>query len=732
MYKKIHRLFIPFLWQNSYNKGQNVPAQTLPREHVLERNRFMKGTGFFAAVVRRRKQVLAGYAIASVLCAVLWMLVSVNYDINDYLPPTSPSTTAIEVMEDAFAGGIPNVRAMVQDVTVPEALAYKQQISQLEGVTAVTWLDDVVDVTVPLEMQDQKTVEAYYKDGAALFTITVLDSERTEAVDAISQLLGDQGALTGSAVSTAAATNSTVVEVAKIAAIAVVYVFFILGLTTNSWAEPLLIMIGMGVAILLNNGTNLMFGEISFVTSAAGSILQLAVSLDYSVFLIHRFEEVRAARPGADPGDCMVEALSKSASSILSSGLTTVIGFVALILMQFQIGPDLGRALAKGVALSLVTVFTFVPALVVTALPWMDRTRHKPLLPSFHGFGRFVSRIMLPMVAVLVIVMVPSYLASNANTYYYGAGHMFGTDTKVGRDTQAIDDTFGQSDTYVLLVPAGDTATQSELSDALHGLPEVTSIISYVDNAGPEIPPEYLDDATLSQLVSDGYTRMVISVAADFEGDAAFALVENVRAIAQEYYPDSWYLAGQGVSTYDLMDTITGDMTKVNLVAIAAVFLILLALEHSLVLPIVLVLSIETAIWFNLALPYFTGTTVFYIAYLIISSVQLGATVDYAILFSDRYREYRETMDKKPAIASTVATVTTSVLTTGSGLAVVGFLMGAISTNQLLSQLGTFLGVGSIASLTIVLLALPGILYLIDPLITRKKPGASAPVPKEG
>ena len=522
----------------------------------------MKGKGFFAGVVRHRKQVLAGYAILSVLCVFLWMLVSVNYDINDYLPPTSPSTTAIQVMEDAFDGGIPNVRAMVRDVTVPEALAYKQQIAQLDGVTAVTWLDDALDVTVPLEMQDQKTVETYYKDGAALFTITVQDSKRTEAVDAISDLLGDQGALTGSAVSTAAATNSTLVEVAQIAAIAVVYVFFILGLTTNSWAEPVLIMVGMGVAILINNGTNLVFGEISFVTSAAGSILQLAVSLDYSVFLIHRFEEVRTARPGADPGDCMVEALSKSASSILSSGLTTVIGFVALILMQFQIGPDLGRALAKGVAFSLLTVFTFVPALVVTALPWMDRTRHKPLLPSFAPFGRLVSKIMLPMVLVLVVVMLPSYLASNANTYYYGAGHMFGTDTKVGQDTQAIDAIFGQSDTYVLLVPAGDTATQSELSAALHNLPEVTGMISYVDNAGAEIPPEYLDDATLSQLVSDGYTRMVLSVAADFEGDAAFALVEQVRSIAQEYYPDSWYLAGQGVSTYDLMDTITGDMTK--------------------------------------------------------------------------------------------------------------------------------------------------------------------------
>lgn len=682
----------------------------------------MNGKGFFAAVVRRRRRVLALYAAAAVLCALLSLLVSVNYDINDYLPPDAPSTVAIDVMEEAFGGGIPNVRAMVRDVTVPEALAYKQQIARVEGVTAVTWLDDVADVTVPLEMQDPDTVAAYYKDGAALFTITVSDAQRAEAVAAIDALLGDAGALTGSAVSTAAATNSTVVEVAKIAAIAVLYVVFILALTTASWAEPVLIMVGMGAAILINNGTNLIFGEISFVTSAAGSILQLAVSLDYSVFLIHRFAEVRAARPGADPGDCMVEALTKSASSILSSGLTTVIGFAALVLMQFQIGPDLGLALAKGVAFSLLTVFTFVPALVVTALPWMDKTHHKPLLPSFTGFGRLVSRIMLPMVAVLAVIMVPSYLASNANAYYYGAGHMFAADTEVGRDTEAIEAVFGQSDTYVLLVPAGDTATQSELSAALRALPQVTGIISYVDTAGSEIPPGFLDDATLAQLVSGDTTRMVLSVAADYEGDAAFALVEQVRAIAQQYYSDSWYLAGQGVSTYDLMDTITGDMAMVNFVAIAAVFLVLLVLERSLILPIVLVLCIETAIWFNLALPYFTGTVVFYIAYLIISSVQLGATVDYAILFSDRYREYRETLDKKPAIVATVATVTTSVLTTGSGLAVVGFLMGAISSNQLLAQLGNFLGVGSLASLTIVLLALPGILYLIDPLIVHKQP----------
>ena len=644
---------------------------------------------FYTAIVRRRRLVLAVFALAAVLSVFAVRQVKVDYDINDYLPPESPSTTAIEVMNGAFTGGIPNMRVMVRDVTVPQALEYKEKLAAIDGVSSVAWLDDSLDVTVPLQMQDTATVESYYKDGCALFTVTVEDEKRLEAVAAVRELIGEGNALEGAAVSTAVATNSTVTEVAKIAAIAVVYVLFILILTTDSWAEPLLVLTGLGAAILLNNGTNLIFGTISFVTNAAGSILQLAVSLDYSLFLIHRFAECRAENPDASPEECMVDALCRSTGSILSSGLTTVIGFLALVLMQFQIGPDLGLALAKGVVLSLVTVFTFMPALTLAAYQWMDKTCHRPLLPSFDKFGRFVARIMLPMALVLVILMVPSYLASNSNQYYYGAAHMFGENTRLGADTAAIEETFGRSDTYVVLVPEGDTATQQKLSDALHAIPEVTGILSYVD--------------------------------ADTEGDGAFALVERVRATVQRYYPDNYYLAGQGVSTYDLMDTITADMVKVNLLAIGAVFLILLLMKRQLLLPIILVLSIETAIWINLAIPYFRGQYVFYIAYLIISSVQLGATVDYAILFSDRYQEFRETLGRKEAVAATVSAVTTSVSTTGSAMAVVGFLMGAISTNQLLGQLGNFLGVGSLVSLAIVLSALPGFLYLADPLIIKKK-----------
>ena len=675
---------------------------------------------FYAAIVRRRKLVLAVFALAAVLSVFATLQVQVDYDINDYLPPDSPSTVAIEVMNGAFTGGIPNMRVMVRNVTVPEALDYKQQIAAIDGVESVAWLDDSLDVTVPLQMQDTATVETYYKDNCALFTVTVEDAKRLEAVAAIQDLIGEDNALAGTAVFTAVATNSTVTEVAKIAAIAVVYVLFILVLTTDSWAEPLLVLLGLGTAILLNNGTNLIFGTISFVTNAAGSILQLAVSLDYSVFLIHRFAECRAEKPSASPEECMVEALCKSTGSILSSGLTTVIGFLALVLMQFQIGPDLGLALAKGVVLSLVTVFTFMPALTLAAYKWMDKTHHKPLLPNFDKFGRFVARIMLPMALVLAIIMVPSYLASNSNQYYYGAAHMFGSNTRLGQDTDEIEGIFGKSDTWVVLVPEGDTATQQTLSDALHALPQVTSVLSYVDNAGASIPPEFVPADTLKLLTSGGYTRLVLTVGIDTEGSDTFELVEQVRGIVQQYYPDQYYLAGQGVSTYDLMDTITADMVKVNLLAIGAVFLVLLLMKRQLLLPIILVLSIETAIWINLSIPYFRGRYVFYIAYLIISSVQLGATVDYAILFSDRYLEFREKLGKKEAVAATVSAVTTSVSTTGSAMAVVGFLMGAISTNQLLGQLGNFLGVGSLVSLAIVLLALPGYLYLADPIITKR------------
>ena len=684
---------------------------------------------FYTFIVKKKIAILIIFAILFLVSFVAKNLVSVNYEINDYLPQNSHSTASIQVLKDEFGGGIPNARVMVKDVTIPEALEYKQRLKEVDGVIGVTWLDDSVDITTPIEMLDKKTVEAHYKDGAALFSLTITDEAAIEAVPAIEGIIGPENSISGNAVSLAAAPTKTMTEVPIITAITVVFALFLLLLTTTSFAEPILVLLGLGMAIILNAGSNLIFGEISFITNASGNILLLGVSLDYSVFLIHRFVECRKTE--ADPETAMISALTRSTSSIFSSGLTTVIGFLALALMKFRIGPDLGLALAKGIALSLVTVFLFMPCLILVCYKLIDKTAHKPFLPSFKNFGKLVVKITPVFVVVLAIVVVPAYLASNSNSFYYGASRIFGEETKIGADALAIEEAFGENNTYVLMVPKGDTPTEKALSDDLHSLPNVTSILSYVDTVGSEIPKSYLDEDTLALLQGENYTRFVITVDVPIEGVKSFSVVEEVRAIAQAHYPDSYYLAGSGISTYDLMDAIQSDMLAVNLIAIGAVFLILVLSMKAIVAPTLLVLSIEAAIWINLAVPYFADDVIFYIAYLIISSIQLGATVDYAILLTDRYRENRLVLDKKDAMITTISDVTVSILTSGIVLTVVGFLMGIISSNKLLAQLGIFIGRGALFSIAIVLFALPGMLMLFDKFIVKKKKNISDTITNE-
>ncbi|WP_294346338.1 MMPL family transporter [uncultured Clostridium sp.] len=501
--------------------------------------------------------------------------------------------------------------------------------------------------------------------------------------------------------------------------IAVPFTLLILILTTTSWIEPIILLISIGIAIAINSGTNLIFGEISFVTNAAGNILQLAVSLDYSVFLLHRYKEMR--KEGLESEEAMVQALCNSTSSILSSGVTTVIGFLALAVMKFKIGPDLGLALAKGIALSLVTVFVFAPGVILYCNNLINKTEHKSFMPSFDGVGKLVEKLIIPSVVIFTIMIIPSYLASINSEYYYGSSKIFGLETKLGQDTKKIEDEFGKFNNYVLMVPRGDFETEENLSNKLKYIKEVTSIISYVDKAGAEVPMEYVDKDVLSKLISDNYSRMIINVKTDYEGKEAFDVVEKIRSIAKEYYGDKYYLAGQTVSTYDLMDTITEDMISVNLLSIGAVFIVLVISMRSISIPAILVLAIETAIWFNLSIPYYRGTPLFYIAYLIISSIQLGATVDYAILMTERYIDFRKKLYKKDAIKKTVSVVMVSILTSGTVMTGVGFFLGYVSSHGILSQLGMLLGRGTICSLGIVVFVVPGLLYVFDSFILRKK-----------
>ena len=675
----------------------------------------------YESIVNHKKTVIVAFVMAMIVSAVCSTMVNVNYDINDYLPDGTASTVALDNMNEEYDMSIPNARVMVSNLTVAQALEMKQKLSEIEGVEDVTWLDDVVDTDIPLETADKDTVENYYKDNKALFTVTINEHTRIETVNAIRDLIGDDNSMAGAAINTAIAAQATNKEVKNIIFLVIPICLAVLFLTSSSWIEPILLLGSIGVAILLNKGSNLMFGTISFVTNAAGGVLQLAVSMDYSIFLLHRFQEMR--EEGQAPKEAMINALCKSTGSILSSGLTTVIGFAALILMRFKIGPDMGLAMAKAIFLSLITVFVLFPVVLLYCYPLIDKTKHKSFLPDFGKFGQFVTKLMVPAVLVFVLFIIPCNLGQKENFFSYGSSQIFSTDTQIGRDTKIIEDTFGKSNNLVLMVPKGDLEKETELSKKLHDMPEVTSILSYVDNAGAEVPMDYVDNETLSKLISDNYSRLVLTVDADFEGEKTFNLIEEIRSLAKSYYGDKYLLAGESASTYDLMDTITKDNDRVNLIAIGAVFVVLLLSMKSITIPVILVLAIETAIWINLSVPYFTNDFVFYIAYLIISSVQLGATVDYAILLTSRYMEVRETASKKKTIVETLRSTTVSIMTSASILTIAGLLLWKISTHGILSQLGHLLARGTALSTLIVLFVIPGMLYIFDGLIQKTTVG---------
>ena len=674
---------------------------------------------FFTFIVKRRIFMIVFFLLCAAVCLVCKQMVGVNYDMNDYLPESAPSSVALDVMNDEFSQGIPGARVMVKDVSVEEALDYKQKIASVSGVKEVAWLDDVVSLSEPLDLQKTSTVETYYKDKNALFSVTLDETERISVCDEIRSIIGDDNCMTGSEVSTATATTSTVNEIAVITIICILLALLVLIVTTQSWVEPLIILVGLGVAVAINGGTNLIFGEISFVTNAAGTILQFAISLDFSVFLIHRLEEERGKNGGIECD--VVSSLCKSSTAIISSACTVTIGFLALAVMQFQIGPDLGYALAKGMVISLVCVFCFLPCVLVVLNKWVEKSRHKPFVPSLQKLGTFVTKTCVPLACVFLLLIAPAYLGSKSEDieFYYGSSHIFNEATQYGSDTAEIENTFGQSDTYVVLVPNGDLVKQKELSTNLNSISRVTSIISYVDSADISIPTGMVAKSILSKLQGENYSRLVLNVDAPYEGEVTWNLVQEIRDTCQQTYGDSYYLAGQGVSTNDLRNTVVEDKDLVDIIAIAAVFAVLLVAMKSLSIPVILVLVIETTIWINFCVPYFTGQGEFYIAYLIVSTIQLGVTVDYAILLTDRYKEARHTLGKKAAIVDTTKATTIPILTSGTVCVIAGTVLSLVSSHGILAQLGHFLAVGVGLSLFVIIIILPGYLYVFDKLIQK-------------
>ncbi|WP_310605160.1 efflux RND transporter permease subunit [Anaerosporobacter sp.] len=667
-------------------------------------------------IMKHRKWIIGIFLVLTLICGLLSKLVGVNYDFADYLPEDAKSTKAIDVMLEEYNQSIPNMRVLLYDVSIVKALEYKNAIEEVEGVEEVQWLDDVINIYQPLETINKDIVNTWYKEQSAIFSVTINEENQLDTVNAIRDIIGDENCMSGSAVSNAVAPVNTDKEVKRIMLIVLPIILVILLLTTTSWYEPFLFLATIGIAVMLNRGTNLMFGTISFVTNAAGGVLQLAVSMDYSIFLLHRFSDNR--REGMAIEEAMKHAIRQATGSILSSGLTTVTGFAALILMRFRIGPDMGFVMAKAIVLSLITVLCLLPVLAVATYKLIDKTEHKPLYPSFDRLSKVIYKIKIPVLAIFIILMVPCFLASRNNEFLYGSSKVYSTEeTQLGRDLNAINELYGNTNQIVVMVKRGEYSKEVALNKAFLEMDDVTSVISYSNTVGESVPEEFVPSSKLSQLYSENYSRFVLSLDTEEGLEGCFELIDRIRDVTEYYYGDEYHLAGDLVSTEDLKQTITADERKVNFLAIAFVFLILMFSFKSITIPIILTLVIETSIWINLAVPYFGSDTLYYIGYLIVSSVQLGATIDYAILLTERYKEKRVEHAKKEAIIEALKSCMISIITSASILACAGTVLGIISTNGVLSQLGTLLGRGAVLSFVLVVFVLPLLLAMFDKLI---------------
>ncbi|UCZ54766.1 MMPL family transporter [Bacillus shivajii] len=669
-----------------------------------------------AKIIKYKKTIVIVFMVLTVISAIATLFVSVNYNMNDYMPEDAQSTKAVEVMEEEFDRTLSNAQVMIRDVSVQEAILYKELLEGIDGVSDVVWLDEVIDIKIPLEMAEKELVETYYQENNALISFTIREGDEVAVSDAIYELIDDDNALVGESVDTAVSQKMASAEALYAGLLLVPIIIIILVLSTTSWIEPLFFLLAIGVSVIINLGTNIFIGEISFVTQSVSPILQLAVSLDYAVFLLHSFSDYRKQMD--DPEEAMRQAIRKSFPAISASAATTFFGFMALTFMQFEIGADLGINLVKGILLSFISVMVFLPALTVWLYKWIDKTEHRPLFPRFKSIGKPVMKVRVVSLVAVFLIIVPSYLAQQETTFIYGIGEQPDT-TRLGSDIVAIDEVFGKSTPIVLLVPKGDVAREVQLEQELEKADHVTNVMSYNQTVSPAIPPEYLDETVTEQFLSENYSRITLYTETDSEGDVAFNVVENVKDIAESYYGDSVYTLGESVALYDMKTTVIKDNTVVNILTVVAIATVLLFTFKSISLPVVLLLTIQSAVWFNLAIPYFTDTPLVFVGYLVVGTVQLAATVDYAILFTENYLDNRKRMPARQAIVKTLNEKTFSISISAAILSSVGFILWITSTNPIVSSIGLLLGRGALLAFIMVLFFLPAMLLVCDKIIGK-------------
>ena len=675
-------------------------------------------------IIRRSRAIEKCFILAVLISAVMAPFVNVNYDLTEYLPDTVQSRQGLNIMEETF--GYPGTaRVMIKDVTLYEAKAYKDRLEKVDGVDQILWLDTAANVFSGEGFIDYTSIDEYYKDNCAVMDITFDEgdtSRRTSrAIDEMREITGDKGYYVGMAVQDKSVAENVQEEMQMILVIGVAMIFLVLCVTTNSWIEPFLYLTVMGVAVVINKGTNIFLGEISFLTNSVSAVLQLAVSMDYSIFLIHAFTRYKKA--GMGQTEALRAAIDEALNSIFASSLTTIVGFLVLVFMKFSIGFDMGIVLAKGIVCSLLTVVLFMPAMILRLAKWMDRTAHRPFLPEFDRLSRGIFKMRYVVLAVVAVLTVPAYTAQGMNSYMYGNDSVgAGEGTEVYADEQEIDQIFGRSNMMMALVPSGHNVKEREFADEISDLPYTKSVLSLSQTLPQGVPESFLPESVTGLLHDEsGWSRILIYVRSKGESEKAFQYSDEIQSIMKKYYPEESYLVGATPSTQDIKTTITADYSRVNTLSLIGVFVVVMFSFRSVLIPIITMIPIEVAIFINMAVPYIAGETMIFIGYIIVSSIQLGATGDYAILTTNNYIACRKELDKNAAAVETLKRSIPSILTSGSILTIVGYILYHVSSIAAIGDMGHLIGRGAILSMILVCTLMPALLVLGDRILMNSE-----------
>ena len=683
---------------------------------------------FGKAVVKLRIPILILSFLLLIPSAIGYFNTRVNYDILTYLPKDIETMKGQDILLDEFGTGAFSF-CVVEGMEPKDISAMREEMAQVDHVKDVIWYDSILDVSIPMELLPDDLYEFFNnKDADSTLLVVLYDTsmsadETMEAIETIRGLVKDQCFISGMSAVVTDTKNLSAQEVPIYVLIAVILAVVVLSLTMDSAIMPLFFLLSIGMAIVYNLGSNVFKGEISYVTQALAAVLQLGVTMDYSIFLWHSYEE-QQERFNGDKKRAMAHAISGTITSVVGSSITTVAGFIALCFMSFTLGMDLGVVMAKGVIFGVICCVTVLPSMILVFDKVIEKTKHKPIIPDLGIISKWIVKHYRAFIVAFIIILIPAVYGYNHTDVYYDLAGTLPESLDSITANNKLNDEYDMGATHMILADSHLSSKEAKaMLSEIEKVDGVKMALGYDSLVGPGIPKDIIPDDIKDVLQSENYQLMIVSSEYAVASDEVNAQCEEINNIIKKYDSNAM-LIGEAPCTKDLIEITDEDFTRVSAVSIGAIFFIILLVFKSASLPVILVAVIEFAIFINMGIPCYTHTTLPFIASIVIGTIQLGATVDYAILMTNKYKRARSRgAEKKDAITTALEGSIQSIIVSALSFFAATFGVGVYSNIDMISSLCSLMARGAIISMFVVIFILPSMFMVFDRLICASSAG---------